>query len=239
MHDDRPVAEAGGELLLVDAGDVADEADVERDRGIEALGQRERPRAVQAVLLLDGGAEPELAGEVLGAEQRVHQREPDAVVHARPDQQLADAPGRGREHDGRADVQAGGQHRLAVAEPELHPEVVVGELVLLALLDGQHVTGAGDDHALEPGAVARERLDRLADGMTALGACAAVALGAVEEQVAVLGHVADDVADLVHVRLDQHPRPAAADARDEVADRVAPHLGALPAPAALQEVGEI
>ena len=75
--------------------------------------------------------------------------------------------------------------------------------------------------------------------MAALGARAAVALGAVEQQVAVLGDVADDVADLVHVRLDQHPRPAAADARDEVADRVAPHLGALLAPATLQEVGEI
>ena len=50
---------------------------------------RERAGAVQAVLLLHGGREPQLAGEPVGVDQRVHDRQADAVVHARADEQLA------------------------------------------------------------------------------------------------------------------------------------------------------
>ena len=84
-----------------------------------------------------------------------------------------------------------------------------------------------------------QRPDRLADVVTALRAVAAVALGAVEQEEALVGDVPDDVADLVHVRLDQDPRTAAADAGDDVADPVAADLRAARGPAVLQEVGEL
>ena len=129
--------------------------------------------------------------------------------------------------------------RRAVAQAELDPEVVVADAVLLALLGGEDVAAGGREQPLDPAAVAGQRPDRLADVVAALGAVAAVALGAVEQEEALVGDVPDDVADLVHVRLDQDPRTAAADAGDDVADPVAADLRAARGPAVLQEVGEL
>ena len=214
-------------------GDVADEADVERDRRVPVVVAGERPRAVQAVLLLHRRREPQLAGSASPATASS-----SASIAARPTRLSMLGPTssrptsriRRREDHRRADVQAEREDRRAVAQAQLDPEVVVADAVLLALLRGEDVAAGGGEEPLDPRAVARERLHRLADVVAALGAVAPVALRAVEQEEALVGDVPDDVADLVHVRLDQHPRPAAADAGDDVADRVAAHLGAARVP---------
>ena len=54
---------------------------------------------------------------------------------------------------------------------------------------------------------------------------AAQALRGIEQQEALLRDVADDEADLVHMRLDEQFRPAPADAADDIADGVFVPLG--------------
>ena len=153
MHDDRPGAQARRVLALLDARHVADEADVDGHRRVPRVVAGERLRSVQPVLLLHRRREPQLAGElVLGdrIEQRVHDREADAVVHARPDEQPADLAHARVEDHRRADVQAEREDRRPVAQAQLDPEVVVADAVLIALLGGEDVAAGRREDALDP-----------------------------------------------------------------------------------------
>jgi hypothetical protein len=101
------------------------------------------------------------------------------------------------------------------------------------------VPAGGGEQPLDPASVRGENAHGLSDHMAALRAVAPVALGAVEQEEPVVGDVAHDVADLVHVRLHEHARAGAAHAGDDVADAVAAHLGAARLPAGVEEVGEL
>ena len=229
-------------LALRDSRDVADQPDVERDRRVPVVVAGERLGAVQAVLLLHRRREPQLAVQLFladGVQQRVHRREADAVVHARPDEQPPDLAHPAGEDHRRAGVQAQRDDRRAVAQAELDPEVVVADAVLFALLGGEDVPARRCEQPLDPAPVRGQNADGLPDHVAALRAVAAIALGAVEQEEALVGDVPDDVADLVHVRLDEDPRTSAADTCDDVADPVTADLRAARRPAVLQQVGEL
>jgi hypothetical protein len=75
--------------------------------------------------------------------------------------------------------------------------------------------------------------------MATLDTHAPVALRRVEQQEAVVGDVADEVADLIHVGLHEHARAFASDSGDDVADGVAPDLLARLRPAFEEQLGEL
>ena len=86
--------------------------------------------------------------------------------------------------------------------------------------------------------VAGEHADRLADGVAALGTGPTIALCRVQQQLSTFGDKPDDVADLIHVRLHQHPRSRAADVGDHVARRIAADGLAARGPTVFQQRGE-
>src|SRR5262245_39307795 len=66
-----------------------------------------------------------------------------------------------------------------------------------------------------------------------------VSLRTVEQQEPALGHMPDHVADLIHVRLQEHPGTRATDTRDNVPDRIPAHLRTARPPAAHEQLGEL
>ena len=233
MHKGRAAAEVGGVLLLLHGRHIADEANIEGDGEVEVVAVRHRLRAMHPALLLHRRAEPEVVLERLRVEiieQQVHDGEQHPVVHRLADNPRAKAPHRPRPDDARANVDAPLLHFRPAFRADVHEEIVEVEVRLIELRLGERVAAGSGEDALRHDAMPPDDLRELPDHEATVGRRAARALRGVEEEEALLRDVADDEADLVHVRLDEQFRPAPADTAEDIADGVLMPLGHPAAP---------
>ena len=100
--------------------------------GPRPVGAGQRGGAVQAILLLT--VAPNQSSHAERHRRRAARPSPRAraVVHRGADQQPAEPAQRRLQDHGRPDMDPGGEHRLAVAEPEVDPEFVASQLGLSA-----------------------------------------------------------------------------------------------------------
>ncbi len=210
----------GGAVLLGHAGRVAGEGGVDADADVGAYGIGGGAGAAEANLLLRGEAHVDLGLAAMfaeGADRLDPEPAGDAVVERLGDELVADLLERGIEGHHVADLDPLARG-LAEAEVDIEG-VEFGHL--LAFLGGRDVDrlAAGVEHALEVAAVGR---DEHAAGEEGAGVEAAHRL---EVEPALLGDVADEEADLVHMAEEHDLRAAGAvTPAEQRAHRVHPDL---------------